>query len=356
MRESEHMPKYDSIVRVGVDLAKSVVQVHAVDAAGRVIVAKQLQRSALVQWCGRLPEGCVVAVEASSAAHHLARLLAAAGYSPRLISPSFVTPYRMTGATGKNDATDAEAICEAAGRPHMRFVSAKSAEQQAWLVVHRIRDGYIKERTACMNRTRDILFEFGIVLPQSSDRFRALLLDALAAKNKELPRLARSALRRCSAHFQEIQRQVTWCDQQIAKHVRDDVNVKRAMEVRGVGPLGASALVASVGDLTQFGNGRQFGAWLGLVPSQKSTGGKQRLGRITKRGDAYLRRLLVIGARSALIVADRHDDAVSKWAFQLRKRIGWRKACVALANRNARILWRTIAKPNDARAVADVVT
>lgn len=345
------MPIFHSIVRVGVDLAQSVAQVHAVDAAGKVIVAKQLQRAALMHWCERLPESCIVAFEACSAAHHLARELDAAGLAPRLISPSFVTPYRMTGVTGKNDATDAEAICEAASRPQMRFVPAKTPEQQAWLVVHRLREGYMKDRTAWMNRARGILFEFGVALPVSADRFPGLLLEALSAKRKELPTILRTGLRKCCAHLQEVQGQVAWCDQQIAKHVRNDVNAKRAMQVRGVGPLSASALAASLGDLTQFGNGRQFGAWLGLVPRQHSSGGKQRLGRITKRGDAYLRKLLVIGARSALIVAARHDDPVSKWALQLRDRIGWQKACVALANKNARTLWRTLAKRDEAAGI-----
>jgi transposase len=255
----------------------------------------------------------------------------------------------MAGATGKNDAADAEAICEAASRPQMRFVQAKLPEQQAWLAVHRLRDGYMKDRTACMNRARGILFEFGVSLPVSADRFHVLLLEALAAHRKELPAIARAGLRRCSTHLREVQRQVAWCDQQIAKHVRVDANAIRAMQVRGVGPVGASALAASLGDLTQFGNGRQFSSWLGLVPRQHSSGGKQRLGRITKRGDPYLRRLLVIGARSALAVASRHDDAVSIWALQLQGRVGWPKACVALANKNARTLWRTLAKTGEER-------
>jgi transposase len=343
------MSKHESIVRVGVDLGQTVVQVHAVDDAGTVIVAKQLQRTALIRWCERLPARCLVAFEACSAAHHLARELSTAGLVPKLIAPALVSPYRMSGATGKNDATDAEAICEAASRPQMRFVPPKSPEQQAWLTVHRLRDGYMKDRTACMNRARGILFEFGVSLPVTPDRFHALLLEALAAHLKELPAVARAGLRRCCTHLREVQRQVAWCDQQIAKHVLTDANAKRAMQVRGVGPVGASALAASLGDLTQFGNGRQFSSWLGLVPRQHSSGGKQRLGRITKRGDAYLRRLLVIGARSALAVAPRHDDPVSVWALQLQGRVGWPKACVALANRNARTLWRTLTK---AEAVA----
>jgi transposase len=341
------MPSYESIVRVGADLAKSVAHVHAVSAEGDVIVTKQLRRNALVEWCERLPKGCVVAFEACCGAHDLARKLDAAGLVPRLISPSFVPPYRISGATGKNDANDAAAICEAACRPHMRFVPAKTPQQQAWLTVHRLRDGYIKERTGCMNRARGILFEFGVLFPLSAERFRASMQQVLSTENSDqLPTLARTALRRCCAHFQEIQRQIAWCDQQIAKHVRHDANAKLALQVRGVGPLSASALAASLGDLSQFRNGRQFSAFLGLVPRQRSTGGKQRLGRITKRGDAYLRRLMVIGARSALSAAPKQDTSISTWAFQLRDRIGWPKATVALANKNARVLWRLLAQKN----------
>jgi transposase len=343
---------YDNIVRVGADLAQCVVQVHAVDAAGKVIAAKQLQRTAFLPWCDRLPKGCVVAFEACSAAHYLARRLEAIGLVPRLIPPSFVAPYRLTGVTGKNDATDAEAICEAACRPRMRFVSVKTPEQQGWLAIHRLRDGYIKDRTACLNRARAILFEFGVTLPLSGARFREALVGAVSSRESVVPATARPALRRCCAYIEQIDRQVTWCDQQIAKHARSDENARLAMAVRGVGPLGASALAATLGDLAQFDNGRQFGAWLGLVPRQHSSGGKQRLGRITKRGDAYLRKLLVIGARSAIAVADRHDDVVSTWAVQLKNRIGWPKACVALANRNARTLWRTLARKDPATTTA----
>lgn len=338
------MLKHDSIVRVGVDLAQSVVQVHAVDAAGHVVTNKQIHRSALISWCERLPKRCLVAFEACSAAHHLARQLEAMGLAPKLIAPCFVAPYRMTGATGKNDSADAEAICEAASRPRMRFVSIKTPEQQGWLAIHRLRDGYIKERTASMNRVRGVLFEFGITLPLAGARFREALHDAISDRGSGIPANIRSALRRCCVHLDQIQRQVAWCDEQILKHARSDENAKVALALRGIGPLSASALAASLGDLSQFGNGRQFGAWLGLVPRQHSSGGKQKLGRITKRGDAYLRKLLVLGARSALTVAPRHDDEVARWAVQLRDRVGWPKACVALANRNARILWRTLAK------------
>jgi transposase len=205
-----------------------------------------------------------------------------------------------------------------------------------------------------MNRARGILFEFGVSFPVSTSKFNASLLQALSVNRKEVPAVARTALRKCGSHFRELERQIAWCEEQIVKHVRADNNAKRAMQVQGVGAIGASAISASLGDLTQFKNGRQFGAFLGLVPSQRSTGGKQRLGRITKRGDSYLRMLLVSGAKSALTVAPRRDDAVSRWAVQLRDRVGWSKAIIGLANKNARVLWSTLAKPDQTVAAKSI--
>lgn len=338
------MRRIDNIARVGADLAKSVVQVHAVDASGEVVVARKYGRAEFIEWCERLPSGCTVAFEACCGAHHLARELVDRDLSVRLIAPSFVAPYRMVGPTGKNDANDAAAICEAASRPQMRFVEPKSQDQLAWLAVHRLRDGYIKERTACMNRTRGLLYEFGLQFPLSVSKFEASMLDVLGSvAAKRLPPLARTALRRSRAHFRELARQIRWCDEQIAEHIRTDTNAMRALSVRGIGPIGASALAAALGDLSQFANGRQFSSFLGLVPSQRSSGGRQRLGSITKRGDPYLRKLLIMGARSALFSAPGQDTALAQWATNLRSRIGWQKATVALANRNARLLWRTLA-------------
>lgn len=338
------MRRVDTIARVGADLAKSVVQVHAVDALSEVVVARKFGRTEFIDWCEKLPSGCTVAFEACCGAHHLARELLDRDLAVRLIAPSFVAPYRMVGPTGKNDANDAAAICEAASRPHMRFVEPKSQDQLAWLAVHRLRDGYIKERTACMNRTRGLLYEFGLQFPLSVSKFEASMLEVLGSPEaKRLPSLARTALRRSRAHFRELERQIRWCDGQIAEHVRTDANAVRALQVRGVGPIGASALAAALGDLSQFANGRQFSSFLGLVPSQRSSGGRQRLGSITKRGDPYLRKLLVMGARSALFSAPGQSTALAQWATNLRGRIGWQKATVALANRNARLLWRLLA-------------
>jgi transposase len=332
------------IVRVGVDLAKRVIQVHAVDAAGRVVVAKALARDKFMPWCAQLPPGCLVAMEACGGAHHWARRLQALGFDARLVAGHFVGPYRMQGRSGKNDANDAAAICEAASRPSMRFVPVKTPQQQALLAVHRLREGYKEERTACINRIRGLLTEFGLVFPQSPEALRLALPDVLEDASNELPTLARMALQRAQLQWLEVECHIAWCDERIAAHVRSDVQAKTAAQLCGIGPVTASALVASVGDFTQFRSGAQFGAWLGLVPKQNSSGGKPSLGGITKRGDEYLRTLLIQGAKSAVMTAHKRADRISQWLVQLRERVGWQKAVVALANKNARILWAVLAK------------
>ena len=341
-------------VRVGIDVAKQVFQIHAVDELGNLTETRQLSRERLLPWCSRLPPHCIVAMESCATSHFWARRMAELGVEVRLIAPSFVTPYRLSGRTGKNDAADAAAICEAASRPHMRFVPAKTVERQVWCTVHRLRQGYMKDRTAAINRTRGLLAEYGLVFPLSPDKFLAMAPEAVRDKANELAPIARTGVRRALAHIAAIDRQIAWCDARIAEHVRKDPNAKLAMSVCGVGAFTASALAADVGDLSQFKNGRQFGAWLGLVPRQHSSGGKARLGRITKRGDAYLRYLMVMGAKAAMRVAATKDDEVSRWVCQLRERVGWQKACVALANKNARHLWVLLSrgKRGDVEATA----
>ena len=334
----------DGVVRVGVDLAKRVIQVHAVDAAGRVVKARALPRDKFMAWCAQLPPGCVVAMEACSGAHHWARRLEAMGLQTRLIAGHFVGPYRMEGRRGKNDANDAAAVCEAASRPSMRFVPVKTAEQQGVLAVHRLREGYKEERTACINRIRGLLAEFGLVFAQSPDALRHGLPDVLEDAANELPWLARLALQRAQLQWAELECHIAWCDERIAAHVKTDDQAKTAAQLCGIGPVTASALAASVGDFRQFRTGAQFGAWLGLVPSQNSSGGKASLGRITKRGDGYLRMLLIQGARSEVTTAHKRRDRISQWLVQLTARVGWQKAVVALANKNARILWAVLAK------------
>jgi transposase len=327
------------IVRVGVDLAKNLIQVHAVDAAGRRVVAKALKRDQFFAWCEQLPKGCVVAMEACSSAHHWARRLRAKGLDARLIAANFVTPYRMEGKSGKNDATDAAAICEAASRPSMRFVPVKTPEQQGIMSLHRIREGFKEERTACINRIRGVLAEFGLVFNKSPKALRAELADVLEDASNELSGTARMVLQEAFMHWRELDDKLLWCDRQIGRHVRSSTDAKRAAKITGIGELTASATTASVGDFTQFRNGAQFAAWMGIVPSQNSSGGKVSLGRITKRGDDYLRTLLIQGAKSAVMSAHKRDDPISRWLVQLKDRIGWQKACVAMANKNARILW-----------------
>jgi transposase len=335
------------IARVGVDLSKRVYQVHAVDRAGQRVVSKALTVERFYAWCTELPAGCVVVMESCGGAHHVARRLRLMGLDARLVAGHFAAPYRMAGRSGKNDANDAAAICEAASRPQMRFVPVKTADQQGQLAVHRLREGYKQERTATINRIRGLLVEFGLSFPQSPEALRRVLAEVLEDAGNELPGVARLALQRAHLHWVELDEQIAWCDERIAVHVRTDVRAKKATALLGIGPVTASALAASVGDFAQFANARQFGAWLGLVPSQSSTGGKARLGRITKRGDDYLRTLLIQGAKSAVMSAGKRSDRISQWLVQLKERVGWQKAAVALANKNARILWAVLSR--DAR-------
>jgi transposase len=301
-----------AIARVGVDLSKRVYQVHAVDRHGHLVLIKAFSVERFFAWCSTLPAGCLVAMETCGGAHHVARQLQAMGLDARLIAGHFVTPYRMAGKSGKNDANDAAAICEAAGRPHMRFVPVKTAEQQGQLAIHRLREGYKEERTACINRIRGLLTEFGLTVAQSPEALRLALPNLIEDATNEIPGLARMALQRAHLHWIDIDVQIAWCDERIAAHVRSDKRAGLAAQLIGVGPTTASALVASVGDFAQFRNARQFGAWLGLVPSQNSTGGKASLGRITKRGDDYLRTLLIQGAKSAVMTAHKRQDRLSQ--------------------------------------------
>lgn len=332
------------ITRVGVDLAKSVIQINAVDAAGKLVTNRQTSRDKFLPWCAQLPAGCIVAMESCSGAHHWARQLTAMGLDARIIPAHLVTPYRLQGKGGKNDANDAAAVCEAASRPNMRFIPPKTTDQQGLLCVHRLREGLKEERTACINRIRGMLAEFGLVVAKSPDKLAEHLTDMLEDANNDLSGLARLVIDEARAHWQEIDERIKWCDQRIAAHVKQDAKANAAKELMGVGPVTASAVVATVGDFNQFKNGAQFGAWLGLTPRQNSSGGKNNLGGITKRGDMYLRGLLIQGAKSAVMTAHKRDDPISKWLYQLREKSGWQKAAVAMANKNARILWAMMTK------------
>ena len=280
------------IITLGIDLAKNVFAVHGVDEFGKVaLVRPSVRRDQLLALIATLPP-CVFGMEACSGAHHWARAFAGFGHTPKLMAPKFVTPYRMSGRRGKNDAADAAAICEAVQRPNMRFVPIKNVDQQGVLCLHRVRQGFVEERTATINRIRGLLSEFGVVLPLKAD------------------------------------------------------TVRRLMAMPGIGPTTASALVAAIGSGHDFHGGRQLAAWLGLVPGQYSSGGKTRLGYITKAGDPYLRTLLILGARSVLASAASKSktDRLSRWAVAVHARRGYGRALVAIAAKNARMAWAQLVK------------
>jgi transposase len=259
------------------------------------------------------------------------------------MAPKFVAPYRKSG---KNDGNDAEAICEAVTRPSMRFVPVKSVEQQALLAMHRVRQGFVVERTATINRLRGLLTEFGVVLALRSVTVRRQA--AAAAEN--LPDLARRAIGDLLEQLRALDERIGGYDREIEAQAKLCEPAQRLMKIRGIGPTTALAIVATVGNAREFKNGRQFAAWIGLTPSQYSTGGKPRLGHISKRGDAYLRNLLVQGARSVLNSAGRHQDRMSRWILELQPRRGYYRTLVAIANKNARIAWALLAKGESLRS------
>ena len=226
----------------------------------------------------------------------------------------------------------------------MRFVPVKTCEQQGVMSLHRVREGLKEERTACINQIRGVLTEFGLVFAKNPKVLRAVLVDVIEDASNELSAVARLVMQRAFEHWRELDEHLRWCDRQVGQHVRSSPAARRAAKIIGIGELGASALTAGVGDFHQFKGGHQLGAWLGLVPKQDSSGGKTRLGRITKRGDDYLRTLLIQGAKAAVISADKRDDPTSRWLVQLTARVGWQKACVAMANKNARILWAVMTR------------
>ncbi len=324
------------ITTVGVDLAKSVFTVHGVDAMGRVVLRKTVRRAQLVELIAGLPP-CLIGMEACGGAHEWGRKFQLCGHRVGIMMARFVAPYRKSS---KNDGNDAEAICEAVARPNMRFVPVKSAEQQAILSLHRVRQGFIEQRTATINRIRGLLAEFGVVLPQRAEQVRR----AAVVMAEGLPVLAREAVADLRTHLTYLDERITRYERQLVSLARQREAAVRIQRLPGVGPLTASAITASISDGHEFANGRQFAAWLGLVPRQYSTGGKARLGRITKRGDPYLRTLLMLGARAVLQNAAPKTDRLSRWALALRARRGYHRAIIAVAAKNARIIWALLAK------------
>jgi len=332
----------EQITTVGIDLAKNVFSLHGVDAAGKTVFKRTVRRDRLVETVAALSP-CLIGMEACSGAHEWGRRFQQHGHSVKLMAPKFVAPYRKSD---KNDGNDAEAVCEAVGRPSMRFVPVKSLEQQALLAMHRVRQGFVVERTAVVNRLRGLLSEFGVVLPLRSVTVRR----QAAAAAEGLPELARRAIVDLLEQLRLLDERIDAYDKEIEAQARLSEPARRLMKIRGIGPTTALAIVATVGNAREFKNGRQFAAWIGLTPSQYSTGGKSRLGHISKRGDAYLRNLLVQGARSVLQTAPAHQDRLSRWALELQERRGYYRTLVAIANKNARIAWVLLAKNDPLRA------
>lgn len=334
-----------SIITVGIDLAKNVFAVHGVDDNGKAALVKpKVSREHLLPLIAQLPP-CVIGMEACSGAHHWARQFRQHGHTVNLMAPKFVTPYRMSGKRGKNDAADAAAICEAVRRPHMRFVPVKEEHQQIILCLHRTRNGFVEERTATYNRLRGLISEFGIVLPQKVANLRRNIAEHL----EDLPGYANQCVGDLLAHADVLDARIAEYDRAIAQAAKEDARSKRLMQLPGIGPITASALLASLGGGHDFANGRQVAAWMGLTPGQYSSGGVSRLGRITKAGDSYLRSLLVMGARAILSGLGDKQDRFSRWARGLQERRGYWRAVVAIAAKNARLAWAVLKFGEDFR-------
>ena len=323
------------IVRIGLDLAKYIFEVHGVDAHGKVVLRKTLRRDAVSSFFANLPP-CLIGMEASNGAHYWARVLSGFGHQVRLISPQFVAPYVKSN---KNDRNDAEAICEAAGRPTMRFVPVKSVDQLAVQALHRIRSRLVSGRTKLANQIRGILAEHGIVIARNIAKLRQNLTYMTEGDGNGLSSLVRALVGELKAELAELDQRIAAYDRRIRELYRNNELCQRLGKIEGVGPLSATALMAAVGNRQGFKNGRQFAAWLGLVPKQRSSGGRDRLFGISKRGDRYLRTLLIHGARASLARAKGKQDPRSRWLEKLRERRHPNIAAVALANKNARIAW-----------------
>lgn len=333
------------ITTVGIDLAKNVIQIHGVDERGKTKLRKQLKRAQVASFFATL-EPCLIGMEACGSAHHWARKLQGFGHTVRLMAPQFVKPYVKTN---KNDVADAEAICEAVGRPNMRFVPLKTTEQQGVLAMHRARQGFVKARTAQANSIRGLLGEFGIVIPQGMSPLAKRVPEILEDGENGLTGSFRQLLQRLLEHLKELDRQVGELEREIQVWHRENEASCKLAKVPGIGPITASALVASVGDAKNFANGRQMAAWLGLVPRQHSSGGKPTLLGISKRGDSYLRTLLVHGARSVVRYAEGKTNPAADWLKSLLTRRNTNVAVVALANKNARVAWALLAHDREFR-------
>jgi transposase len=325
---------------IGLDIAKSVFQVHGIDAEGKVIIRRKLKRRYVAAFFQKLPP-CLVGIEACASSHHWSRELKALGHTVRLMPPAYVKPYVKRQ---KNDAADAEAICEAVTRANMRFVETKTPEQQSCLMLHRTRHLFIRQQTAVINAIRAHLAEFGIVAPVGRNGVEALLDVVADSSDKRVPEIARACLVALGAHLRVLKTQILEFDRLIMAWHRSNETSKRLDEIPGVGPALATALVANVSDPRAFRSGRDFSAWIGLVPKQNSSGGREKLGSISKRGDRYLRSLFTAGALAVIRYAKLHGTKHRPWLTALLARRPTKVAAIALANKIARMAWAMMAK------------
>jgi transposase len=329
-----------TVTTIGLDIAKSVFQVHGIDAEDRVIIRRQLKRRYVLAFFEKLPP-CLVGIEACASSHHWSRELKALGHRVRLMPPAYVKPYVKRQ---KNDAADAEAICEAVRRPTMRFVATKTPEQQSCLMLHRTRHLFIRQQTAVINVIRGHLAEFGIVAPVGRRGVEELLDVVADPSDKRVPEVARTCLAALGAQLRKLKEQILEFDRMIMAWHRSNEARRRLDAIPGVGPMLATALVASIADPKVFRSGRNFSAWIGLVPKQHSSGGKDRLGSISKQGDRYLRSLFMAGALAVIRYAKIHGTKHRPWLTALLARRPTKVAAIALANKIARMVWAMMAR------------
>ena len=328
-----------SVSMIGLDTAKSVFQVHGVNEAGKVELKRKLRRSELISFFEK-QETCTVVMEACGAAHHWARILTGLGHTVKLVAAEAVRPFVKKGK--KNDAADAAAICEAASRPDVKFVAAKGVEQQGILALHAARSLLVKQQTMLANAMRGLATEFGLTVSKGIRKLEELM--ALVDADETIPKQARQAITGLHDRCQELAEGIETFEAEIVAHARHDETARRLATIPGLGPITASLIAATVGDISLFKTARQFAAWLGLVPKQNSTGGKTRLGRITKTGNREIRRLLVLGATSMVQRADGWNSAVGAWLRKILERRPVRLVTVALANKMARIAWAVMTR------------
>lgn len=320
---------------LGIDLAKQSFQLHGVDSGGVTILKKKLARKDISQFIALLP-ACIIGIEACGGANHWVRVFEKFGHTVHMIAPQFVKPFVKSN---KNDAADAEAICEATQRPSMRFVPAKSIEQQDLQSLHRIRSQAVARRTAQANQIRGLLMEYGLIIPQGISYVRKSIPLILEDADNELTFMFRALLADLYHEMLHLDRRIASLENKLETICAQNEDCQRLLSIPGVGLLSATAMVAAIGDIKAFKNGRELAAWLGLVPRQHSTGGKPTLLGISKRGDTYLRTLLIHGGRTVVRVASKHQDQRSQWVTQIETRRGKNISAVAVANKNARVAW-----------------